>query len=316
MDDALEPLHNPKISSEFLDAIDAFIGFIELEQGLSSNTSENYSSDLTQFATFLSKNKVNKWPDVEYGDLTLWLSELTHEGYKVTSLARKLSAIRMFAKYLVQEKRCTNNFTLLIDGPRRVRKLPIVLSIQEMDRLLDTPNKTTTTGVRDWAILELMYSSGLRVSELCQLTLQSINADEGFIRVFGKGAKERIIPVGKTALQALMNYLVSSRPKLVKAKTSSQLFISQLGTAISRKTIWVLLKKYAKDAGIQKNIKPHTLRHSFATHILANGGDLRAIQEMLGHADISTTEIYTAVEPQHILDTHEAHHPRNKQTIG
>jgi integrase/recombinase XerD len=193
-----------------------------------------------------------------------------------------------------------------------VRKIPGTLTAAEVGRLLAAPGGGTAYALRDRALLELFYASGLRVSELAGLSLQQLDLDHGFLRVFGKGSKERVVPVGGKARDALAAYLDAGRKFFVKPKTGSQLFLSERGTAISRKMLWVLIKKYAKLAGLTKPVKPHLLRHSFATHLLSGGADLRAIQEMLGHANISTTQIYTAVEDKRLVDQHTKFHPRNK----
>ena len=200
-------------------------------------------------------------------------------------------------------------------GPKLIRKIPGTLTTEEVGNLLAAPKPETPYGVRDRAILELFYSSGLRVSELSNLTLQQIDLESGLLRVVGKGSKERVTPMGQKAIGAIESYLTAARPYFVKASTGSQLFLSERGSAISRKMIWVLVKKYAKLAGIAKPVKPHLLRHSFATHLLSGGADLRAIQEMLGHSDISTTQIYTAVEPERLLTQHTQFHPRNSLGI-
>jgi len=311
-----EILEKPLLPETLLEPIGQFLAYITLEQGLANNTCDSYESDLSQCAHFLSKRGKMDWRTVEHEDISMWLCVLTERGYTVSTLSRKLSALRMFALYLYKEGARGDNFTELFQGPKRVRRLPNVLTVQEVEALIESPDLHSLQGIRDRAMLELLYSSGLRVSELCGLLLQSVDMDDGFLRVYGKGAKERVVPVGKMALEALANYLTSSRPAFVKTKTGSELFLSRLGVAISRKTVWLILKKYATLAGIKKNVKPHLLRHSFATHILANGGDLRVIQEMLGHADISTTEIYTSVEAGRTLSEHERCHPRAKQMDG
>lgn len=295
------------------ESLDGFLAFIDLEKGLSRNTVENYFQDIKQCAFFLVSLEISDWKSVQLGHISLWLSKMTVENYSTKSISRKLSALRMFAKYLIQENIRKDNFVELLISPKLVRKLPHTLSKEDLIKLIEKPDFTTVQGLRDRAIIELLYSSGLRVSELCALTLQSIDLDQGFLRVFGKGNKERIVPIGEEALSALKNYLLDSRPKLSKRKTKSELFISQLGNAISRKTIWLMLKEYAEPLGIKEIIKPHLLRHSFATHLLQNGADLRAIQEMLGHADISTTEIYTNVDANLLLEEHKNYHPRKKQ---
>lgn len=298
----------------FAEEIDSFAAFIDLEKGLSENTVLSYQGDLNACALFLSrKKKISSWTEVSSADLTDWIYTLSGDDYTVSSLARKLSSLRMFFRFLIREKIRSDDPTELMMGPKLVRRLPGTLTVKEVERLLAAPKPVNAYGVRDRAILELFYSSGLRVSELSSLALQQIDLESGLLRVFGKGSKERVTPMGTKAIDAIDTYLTSGRPYFVKAKTGSELFLSERGTAISRKMIWVLVKKYAKLAGIEKPVKPHLLRHSFATHLLSGGADLRAIQEMLGHADISTTQIYTAVESERLLDQHAKFHPRNNQ---
>lgn len=297
--------------AEFMEELNAFLAYIQLEKGLSQNTVSGYEWDLRQLAGFLKDLNLQGWKNVERYHISLWLSQLTDDNYEIGSLLRKLSAARMFAKYLLIEKIRDDDFTELITGPKRTRRLPGVLSIKEIDQLINAIPLTTSLGLRDRAIIELLYSSGLRVTELCSLSFTQIDIKEGFLRVTGKGNKTRVVPMGKEAIHHLQHYLLSGRPQLTKPKTGSDVFISNRGTAISRKTVWLMLKNYAEKANIEKNIKPHTLRHSFATHLLSNGADLRVIQEMLGHADISTTEIYTAVNSSETLAEHTRCHPRN-----
>lgn len=297
----------------FSELIDAFLAYIELEKGLSKNTISGYSSDLAQCAIYLKKQGVEGWRATQGKHISLWLSQLTMDDYSVKSIGRKLSSVRMLSKHLVAEGVRKDDFTELLSSPKLVRKLPVTLTVDDIDRLLSSPDLETPHGLRDQAIMELLYSSGLRVSELCNLTLQNLDFDQGFLRVFGKGSKERVIPIGREANRALQAYLQDGRPGLVRSCTGSELFISQRGKAISRKTIWVALKNYAKRSNITQELKPHMLRHSFATHLLQNGADLRVIQEMLGHADISTTEIYTAVDPTRLVDEHATFHPRKNQ---
>ncbi|EIP99595.1 site-specific recombinase XerD [Opitutaceae bacterium TAV1] len=286
---------------------------LTLERGRSDRTLEAYESDLLQCAAFLLRKKnVRDWRAATGADAMDWLYSLDGYDYSVASLARKLSALRMFARHLVRERVRPDDFTELLQGPKLVRRVPGTLNAEEVSRLLAAPAGGSPHALRDRAILELFYSSGLRVSELSGLTLQQIDLENGFLRVFGKGAKERVVPVGGKARDAVAVYLESGRPHFVKAKTGSPLFLSERGTAISRKMLWVLVKKYTKAAGITKPVKPHLLRHSFATHLLSGGADLRAIQEMLGHANIATTQIYTAVEERRLVDQHAKFHPRNQ----
>lgn len=296
----------------FAAEIDAFIAFIDLERGLSRHTRVNYQSDLDQAAAFLARRGCRDWSAVTEVDATAWIHALSGTRYRVASVARKLAALRMLARFLVREGRRTDDFAALISSPKPSRRIPGTLTEGEVASLLTAAAGGEPRALRDRALLELFYSSGLRVSELAALTLQQIDLEQGFIRVFGKGAKERVVPMGGKACDALRTYLVSGRPHLVKPRTGSQLFLNRLGTALSRVALWMIVKAYARRAGIAKNVKPHALRHSFATHLLSGGADLRAIQEMLGHASIATTQIYTAVEPQRLLDHHAKFHPRNR----
>ena len=293
--------------------VDAFLAFLELEKGAAGNTVSSYARDLRQCATFLGAHAVDDWSKVRPDQLSDWLYDLTKREFAVATLARKLSALRMFFRHLVRERRRPDDPTELLAGPRRVRRAPDTLNVRDVARLLEAPPATDHYGVRDRAILELAYSSGLRASELSSLMLTQVDLDRGFVRVFGKGSKERIVPLGDAAREALLSYLGSARPRLVKRHTGSELFLSERGRAISRKTIWLLVKKHAQRAGLKQSVKTHLLRHSFATHLLNGGADLRAIQEMLGHASITTTQIYTAVETKRLVSEHAKYHPRNRE---
>lgn len=306
------PAHSPS-SPPSDPLVEDFLLYLQTERGLSANTVEAYDNDLTHAWEYLHAKGVADWGAVDRHHLEGWMSELAQLDYEPATVARKLSALRMFAKFLVRERVCAKDFCELLDTPKLHRKLPGTLSADEVDRLLDAPDEDSPQGIRDRAMLELMYSSGLRVSELCGLPLQAVDLDHGFVRVFGKGSKERVVPVGSKAVEALQRYLDVARPKLVKPRTGSDLFLSQWGRALSRKTFWVNLRVHAATARITKPVKPHLLRHSFATHLLENGADLRAIQEMLGHADISTTQIYTAVKTESLAAQHAQFHPRRKQ---
>ena len=289
--------------------ISAFLAWVQLERGLSENTVESYESDLIQCACFLQDNGATNWQAVSLEQISAWTASLTVDGYATASLSRKLSALRMLARYLVDEGRLKNDFTELLSNPKKGRFLPHALSIEEMENFLRAPDLTTPLGKRDRAIFELMYGSGLRVSEVSTVLVNGVNLDDGFARIFGKGAKERVVPVGAQAVLAIRNYLHGGRPHLAKEKSGGELFLSKRGTPISRKMIWVLVKDYARKAGIEKNLTPHGLRHSFATHLLMGGADIRAVQEMLGHADVGTTQIYTHVESLRLQEEHANFHP-------
>jgi integrase/recombinase XerD len=297
----------------FADDLDAFLAFIGLERGLSKNTIASYTDDLEQAAHFFAKRRVPGWRAVSSADATAWVQSLSGGRYMASSAARKLTALRMLARFLVRERHREDDFTALLTGPKLSRKLPATLSEDEIARLMGAANGGDPRSLRDRALLELFYSSGLRVSELAALTLQQVDLEHGFLRVFGKGSKERVVPVGARAREAVAVYVSSGRPHLVKSRTGSVLFLNNQGRALSRMGLWLIVKKYAERAGITKKVKPHALRHSFATHLLTGGADLRAIQEMLGHASISTTQIYTAVEPARLVDHHAKFHPRNRE---
>ncbi|MEO0794888.1 MAG: site-specific tyrosine recombinase XerD [Verrucomicrobiota bacterium] len=298
----------------FDEHVHGFLTTIELEKGLAAHTTASYESDLKQFVAYLTKKKVATWTDVQSHHLSDWIGSLSDEDYAVSTLARKLAAVRGMSRYLVIEKVRSDDFTDLVHGPKLSRRLPGSLSPEDVDALLNGPDESTPQGIRDRAMLELMYSSGLRVSELCSLLIQDVDLENGVVRVHGKGSKERIAPIGGKAIEALERYFEVGRPKLVKPRTGSDLFLSQWGKALSRKTFWVMIKKTARLAGIEQDVKPHLLRHSFATHLLEGGADLRSIQEMLGHADIATTQIYTAVRSQALAKAHDEFHPRNQIT--
>lgn len=299
---------------EIREGIEDFSAYLELERGLAKNTALNYEKDLLQFGDFLRVNKLaGTWRSVKSEHLSAWLAKLEEDEISPRSSGRKLSAVRSMAKHLVACGIREDDFSEIISRPKSRRALPESLSVEEVSKILETPMPDTPQGLRDRAMLELMYSSGLRASELCSIEIQAINFSDGVLRIRGKGAKERVVPVGRTALAAIRNYLSDDgRPRLAKPKTGSALFISSWGKAISRKTLWVILQEQVKRAGIEKKIHPHQLRHAFATHLLANGADLRVIQEMLGHADIGTTQIYTAVERSRLTSEHRRTHPRNR----
>jgi len=296
------------------EAISDFGATLTLERGRSQRTVEAYENDLKQCADFLARRGRTHWREVTPDDAAAWSRALSDRQLSAASAARKLSALRMFARNLVHEGVRPDDFTDLVSGPKLRRKLPATLTTEEVERILSAPTNGDAFGLRDRAILELFYSSGLRVSELCGLKLQQVDLEHGFVRVFGKGAKERIVPLGGAASRALATYLESARAAFVKpSRTGSELFLSNRGTAISRKMVWVLVKEHTRRAGITKPVKPHLLRHSFATHLLSGGADLRAIQEMLGHANIGTTQIYTAVEEKRLVEQHGKFHPRNRE---
>ncbi len=304
----------PAVPDAMRATIEDFGNVLTLERGRSDHTLAGYESDLRQCAAWLAAQKgVKDWSEVSSSHAMDWLYSLSGDGVATASLARKLSALRGLARHLVREQVRSDDFTVLLQGPKRVRRVPGMLSAAEVEKLLSAPQGGDAFALRDRALLELFYASGLRVSELAALTLQQLDLDNGYLRVFGKGSKERVVPVGGKAVDALRVYLEAGRPSFVKPKTGSALFLSERGGALSRKTLWFIVQKYAEKAGIARGVKPHQLRHSFASHLLGGGADLRAIQEMLGHANLATTQIYTAVEEKRLIEQHARFHPRNQQ---
>lgn len=312
-----EPSRPVEIPGALQESITAFGNELMLERGRSAHTLAGYEADLRQCAAWMARRAgIKSWREATPAHARDWLHDLTRAGLAETSVSRKLSALRGLARYLVREQERPDDFTALLQGPRRARRVPSALGRDEVDRLLAAPQGGDAMALRDRALLELFYSSGLRVSELAGLGLSSLDLEHGFVRVFGKGAKERVVPVGGRAADALKIYIEAGRPGLVRAKTGSALFLSERGGPLSRKTLWYIVQKYAAKAGLAKGVKPHQLRHSFASHLLGGGADLRAIQEMLGHANLETTQIYTAVEEKRLVEQHAKFHPRNRDAGG
>lgn len=305
--EAAEPL-----GAGWADGLDSYAVHLELERGRSPHTVAGYLKDLGQCARWAAAQGYGGWAALDAAGVNAWLGSLTASGYAARSVARKLSAVKGIIRYLRSEGQLGGDMETLLRGPRLGQRLPGSLSCEQVEALLAAPGRHSPQGLRDRAILELLYSSGLRVSELCALTLQTVDLEAEFVRVdAGKRGKDRIVPVGGPAVAAVKDYLAAGRPAWVKPHTGSILFISRRGGGLSRKTVWHWIQHYARQIGIAGGVKPHLLRHSFATHLLANGADLRAIQEMLGHADIGTTEIYTRVDAERMLAGHAAYHPRN-----
>ena len=288
-------------------AIEQFFTYLELERALSANTIDAYESDIRLFLKFVGDVELSQ---INRQQISNWIESMIHMNYERSSVARKLIAIHELFRYLVHEKLIESDISEELFLPKPKQFVPETLSTEEIERILAIPDRSKPSGLRDYAMIELIYSSGLRVSEVCNLPLTAVNFEEGFVKIFGKGKKERSVPLGSRSISALKDYLCNGRPLLLKKNTRSDLFISNRGGAISRKIFWAKLKEYAVIAGIVKNTKPHMLRHSFATHLLENGADLRVIQEMLGHENISTTEIYTHVDKKRIVAQYEKFHPR------
>jgi integrase/recombinase XerD len=290
--------------------VDRFINYLMVEKGLSANTIESYSLDLSGYLVFLKNSGINEISEQDTPNLLKYLIELRKNGLNARSRARHLVTIRGFYKFLVQEKIIGHDPAQMVDLPKLGLKLPDVLSVEEIQDLLKVPDLTTHRGQRDAAMLELLYAAGLRVSELIRLKIQDINLEAGFVRVFGKGSKERIVPIGHFAREKVLDYLTFGRPYLLKTYKSHYLFVARAGKPMTRQGFWKLVKQYASKAGLFKKITPHSFRHSFATHLLEAGADLRSVQLMLGHVDISTTQIYTHVVREQLQKLHEKCHPR------
>lgn len=292
--------------------IEDYIHFIRVERQLSANTLASYRRDLEGYAQHLQDvQQLKDYNEVRREHILLHLENLRTEGKTARTVARHISSIRSFHQFLLREKVTTTDPTVHLEMPQVEQKLPRVLSIEEIDALIATPDRSKPQGVRDIAMLELLYASGMRISELIELNIEDIHLTMGFVRVFGKGRKERIIPLGKGALNAISKYLERARYELQgKYPKTDALFISHRGKRLTRQGCWKIIKEYAQKARINKELTPHVFRHSFATHLIENGADLRAVQEMLGHADIATTQIYTHVSKTRLSEVYKQFHPR------
>lgn len=291
-----------------------FIDYIAVERGLSPNTLEAYERDLTAYLEFLKQAGVTSVEASGSGHVLAFMAAEKKGGKAPSTLFRRQVAIRSFYRFLAEERIIASDPTAAMGTPKPGKKLPAALTVAEVERLLAAPDRTTPAGVRDRAMLELLYATGMRVSELLGLDLGSVHMGMGFVKAFGKGSKERIIPIGRMAVACLNDYLQGARGKLLKGmKAEDALFLNHLGTRMTRQGFWKLVKKYALEAGIRGELTPHTLRHSFATHLLEGGADLRAVQELLGHADISTTQIYTHVAKTRLKEVYDRTHPRAKR---
>lgn len=292
------------------ETIDRFLHYLRVERGASAHTQDAYSRDLRQLAQFARQRGYSPQEALSENGLLAFSQHLRQKGLAEVSIERKLCAARALARFLRQEGVLPEEPVPSVATFRLPRKLPNALSRQEVESLLSQPDVRTPIGLRDRAMLELAYAAGLRVSEVVGLRLQDVDLQEGFVRVFGKRAKERWVPFGDSARSALQEYLRLARPKLLGKRSEDYLFLSERGTPLSRTQFWLRLKQYARRAGISRPVSPHTLRHSFAVHLLQGGADLRAVQEMLGHASINTTQIYTRVGIDHLREVYMKHHPR------
>ncbi len=289
--------------------IASFINYVQVERGLSPNTVIAYRSDLEKFTHYCQGRKL---PLARLGreQVVDFLGRLYRQGLDSRSVARQLATLRNFFRFLLQEEILRRDPTEHIESPRVWKRLPKFLSLGEVERLLAQPDAATLLGLRDKAMLELLYATGLRVSELVNLKVGDVQLDAGYLRCLGKGSKERVVPLGRKAIAAVEAYLRRGRPQLVRRRASAHLFLSRRGQGMTRQHFWHLLGGYVRAAGIRTRLSPHGLRHSFATHLLERGADLRTVQVLLGHADISSTEIYTHVAQERLRQVYRAHHPR------
>lgn len=291
--------------------MEPFHDYLTFERGLSERTVQAYGRDLDRWLDFVTEQGVGNPRDVSVSLLRSWVFELKEMGLAATSIRRAQSALRTYFGFLLAEGVIETDPTDRLDSPNVDRKLPDFLTPEETERLLDAPDPTRTTYWRDRAILEFLYATGVRVSELVDLRLSSLELDDGFATVFGKGAKERLVPVGAPAVRALQRYLQDIRPTLDSGEGEGRVFLNARGRPIRRESVWAIVKKAAERAGLGKTVSPHTLRHTFATHLVEGGADLAAVQELLGHADISTTQIYTHLDRAYLRKLHARYHPRS-----
>ncbi|MEI7708959.1 MAG: site-specific tyrosine recombinase XerD [Chlorobium sp.] len=300
------------LHSQFRSALENFLNYMLIERNFSQNTRESYNNDLKRYLMFMQES-AREMRGITASHIERFISELYETGLEASSMARNISAIRSFHKFLVIERALDTNPAENLHLPKLARYLPAVLSVEETMRLLEAPLGNTAQskyGSRDKALLELLYATGVRVSELVNIQQQSLYLEAGFVRIFGKGSKERLVPVGDSAVQWVNQYRTGLRLSLVKGDSDDYLFLNSRGKKLSRMAIYSMVEHYAQLAGIEKKISPHTFRHTFATHLLEGGADLRAVQEMLGHSSIVTTQIYTHIDRSFIKEVHKTFHPR------
>ena len=293
------------------DLLDEFSDSLWLEDGLSRNTLESYRRDLNKFAAWLEQQRGVLLLETTHADIQGFLAHLyTQQKAKATSTGRAISSLKRLFRYLLRQNKIATDPTLQIAPPKLPRSLPKSLTEQDVELLLDAPDAQTPLGLRDRTMLEVLYATGLRVSELVTLSVAQVSLDMGVVRVMGKGSKERLVPLGEEALDWIRRYLAEGRPALLTGKLSDAVFVTARAESMTRQMFWYLIKKHAKHGGLNKSLSPHTLRHAFATHLLNHGADLRVVQMLLGHADISTTQIYTHVARERLKKLHAMHHPR------
>lgn len=288
--------------------IEDFLHYLTVERGLARNSVLAYGLDLKKFGRFLN-HKARSAKQIRQGEIDEFARRLSQDGLSARSIARALNAVRMFYRFLVAEKIVIDDPTAQVRSPRMLKSLPRYLTLEEVDRLLGAPDPGTPLGLRDAAMVELLYATGLRVSELMALRLRDINLEAGYLRCVGKGSKERLVPMGRQASQKLSTYLEGGRPRIVSGAHPA-LFLNSRGRGLSRQGFWKILKRYGRTVGLRGKLSPHVLRHSFATHLLERGADLRSVQMMLGHADISTTQIYTHINRERLRKIYRDFHPR------
>ncbi len=300
-----------KEQEQMYEQVGIFLNYMEIEKGLSKNTVYSYFLDLKKYIEFLNKQNLHSFKSVKRENIVDFLMELKQKKNAApTTISRRLVAIKMLHRFLAREKIIENDITSVLEHPKLWKKLPDVLKIEEIEKILNILKTDKPIGIRNRAILEVMYASGLRVSEVSYLKLEDVNLSVGFIKCIGKGRKERIVPIGRIASEWIKKYIEEARNKLNPENEESYLFLSYQGKRLSRISIWQMVKDTAKQAGLFKKVKPHTFRHSFATHLLERGADLRIVQELLGHSSISTTQIYTHVEKDRLKEVHRKFHPR------
>ncbi|HJP18935.1 MAG TPA: site-specific tyrosine recombinase XerD [Nitrospinota bacterium] len=290
--------------------LDEFINYLIIEKRLADNTVESYQRDILRFLDFVSSKEIQNIKQIKIDTIRSHLKKLMESDLSSVTLARHLASIRVFYRFLTNEKKLEEDPTTHLESPKLWSRIPTVLTLKEVQSLLDQPDTKTPLGIRDKAMLEILYAAGLRVSELVSLRTNNINLQSGYLVSMGKGSKERIVPIGESARMKTEEYLKNVRPQLLKGPIVAELFLSRFGRKMTRQAFWKIIKKHALSAGIKTNLSPHSLRHSFATHLLAGGADLRAVQQMLGHADISTTQIYTHVMKDRLREVYDKFHPR------
>lgn len=299
-----------KKNADFDLLLDEFVNYLIVERRLANNTVESYQRDIVRFLVHLSNTGIDSIKKVKIDNIRSHLKKLMESNLSTVSMSRHLASIKVLYRYLINEKKIKDDPTTYLESPKLWSKVPNVLSLKEVNLLLKQPDSKTPLGMRDKAMFEVLYATGLRVSELVSLKVNNLNLQSGYLISLGKGSKERIVPIGESAREKTEEYLTQIRPQLLKGKSAHEVFLNRFGKKMSRQGFWKIIKKYALISGIKTNITPHILRHSFATHLLAGGADLRSVQQMLGHSDISTTQIYTHVMKDRLREAYDKFHPR------